>query len=121
MSSQIGRKLSVYDLYFGVAKVSPTTGDLHYCNIFNSIKVMRCVAFYIAKSPKVVDPLEFCFGDTKDKMECEMEVRGMYRDHWFHTDIYNMYVVPNRDYLLNLLSKVSKKSAEKWLKDNPYM
>jgi len=50
-----------------------------------------------------------------------MEVRGTFQDRWFKTDIYNMYVIPNREYLMNLLGKVSKKSAAQWLKDNPYV
>lgn len=121
MSSQIGRKMNIYDLYFGVAAISMGTGDLRYYNIFNNIKVMRSVAFYIAKSPEVEDPLRFCFGDLWGKVEYEMEVRGMFQDQWFKTDIYNMYIKPNREYLMDLIGKVSKRSAVQWLKDNPYV
>ena len=118
--------MDIENLYFGIRLFDFNTGKLKTENLFQSLRVMRSVAIWLTmpeELQKQRDLVHFCFGDTRGHVEYEMYVRDMVvksseRDKLTKVDVYEMYVLPNADYLTSLVNSVSIKSAERWLRSN---
>lgn len=121
--------MKINDLYFGCKNYNFNTRSFEIQNIFGSMRVLHSIAMYKVHgyTPFKENPtkeeykeslLGFLFGDLKYHVEWEMLISSVFaRDGVVKTDIYSMYVVPNQDYLLRLVEKVSVSSCKKWLRD----
>lgn len=121
--------MKLTDAYFGITLLNPNSPkppELQIMNLFQSLRVLRSVAVYKTRKEELekdlykdreFDPLHFCFGDTQGRHEYEMLVKGAFDKDWRLYDIYKMYIEPNRDYLLELVDKISVQSCEDWLKE----
>lgn len=131
---KIKDKIALTDLYFGYVNFKMSYGNaeergkLETYNLFSSSRVLRSVAMYVLMSPeerkqRVNDPLSWCFSDTRGRCEYEFIVsRWPARDddaldEASKVDVYKMYVEPNRELLLDLVSRVSKSSAQAYLRE----
>lgn len=130
---KITAKMKLDDLYFGIV-MNPMSytkysdrNNLTTYNIFDSYRVKWSVATYVAMTAKqkaqVSDPLTFCFGDTWGRTEWEFIVCPWpYKDEdtidlvGRKVDVFNMYVKPNAELLMDLVNRVTKTSAKAWLK-----
>lgn len=121
--------MKIDDLYFGIVLIDFNTKQLKKQNLFGSLRIQRSIATYIyLKNRKKLekegfDPLQFCFGDTRGRCEYETlfhvsEFPDKDDDKIIKTDVYEMYVKPNADYLMSLVNQISESEAEKWLKNN---
>lgn len=122
-------KLKLKDLYFGCKNFDSNTHSFEIQNIFGSMRVLHSIATYkvhgytplkenLTKEEYKESLLSFLFGDLKHHVEWEMLISSVLtRDGVVKTDIYSMYVMPNQDYLLGLVEKVSVSSCKKWLRD----
>ena len=123
-------KIKLKDLYFGYVGFRMSYGSqeeknkLETYNLFDNIRVLRSVAMYVVMSPeerkeRVRDPLFWCFGEVEGRIEYEYGiVRWLDNDmEPKKVDVYDLYVVPNKDLLLDLISKVSKNSAQEFLRE----
>lgn len=110
-------KIPIERAYFGIKIWNPNTHKLESTNLFNSQRVRLSVAQYIIYGDKIdSDPILYCFGDTRARIEYEFMVDGAV--DWGHerkVDIYTMYVMPNRGALMEIVKKISKRSAKRWL------
>ena len=82
--------------------------------------MLHSIAKYLTLDDKIlegVDPLSFCFGDTRVHVEYEFLALGMFSDKLEQVDTWTMYVVPNADYLMSLVNSVDKEDAKKWLEE----
>ena len=127
-------KTNINDLYFGVM-ISPMSWDgrenrskLQQINLFDSLRVKRSVAAYVAMTPeqrreRVNDPLSFCFGDVWGRTEWEfivcpwpfIEGTDTISNCGVKVSTYDMYVKPNADLLMDMISRVTVSSAKKVL------
>ena len=121
-------------LYFGV-KLYPLSyssdqeRELATYNLFDFARVKWSVAKYITMTDierqNVSNPLMFCFGDVWSRCEFEFVVcpwGGTEEDAKItevgtKVDIYKMYVEPNAEYLMELISSVSQSSAKAYLRE----
>ena len=114
--------MDIEDLYFGVKVYDSDTDEIKTTNLFNSMRVMRSVATYVVKPESVglsyLDRLWFLFGDTCGKFEWEFAVGGLFDEETEKTDVFKMYVEPNGELLLDMVSKVTEASAKRWLKEH---
>ena len=116
--------MKIRDLYFGIVLFDFNSKELKQYNLFNSLRVQRSIAIWVTMDEdekRNHDALHFCFGDTQGRCEYEMLVQdwpATKMDKVLKVDTYQMYVEPNRDYLLSLVDKVTKTDAKKWLKEN---
>lgn len=102
--------------------------ELKTVNIFDSLRVRESVARWVLNGEKMQkekwwtelnhDPLFFCFGDTWGRVQWEMLV-GDFCDNpeLKKYDVYEMYVKPNRKLLMDMISKVSKHSAQLFIRE----
>lgn len=116
--------MKIDELYFGYVMFDPNSHELKQYNLFSSLRVQHSIARWATMDEierSHFDQLHFCFGDTQYRCEYEMLV-----DSWpvqnekglTKVDTYQMYVEPNRDYLLSLVNKISADEGKKWLKAN---
>lgn len=118
--------MKIGDLYFGYVNFDPNTRKLNHYNLFNSSRVQHSIATWATMDETErlhFDPLHFCFGDTQCRCEYEMLVQYLPSaedDPTYKVDTYQMYVEPNRDYLLSLVAKISKAEGRRWLKENAH-
>lgn len=116
--------MKIKDLYFGIVLFDPNVREPKQFNLFNSLRVQHSIATWATLSDeekKDKDQLSFCFGDTRGRCEYEMLVQNWpatKMDKVYKVDTYQLYVEPNRDYLLSLVDKISKTEGKKWLKEN---
>jgi len=120
--------MKIDDLYFGIVLIDFNTKQLTTQNLFDSLRVKRSIAIYVKQKAELTkrkdfDPLHFCFGDTQYRCEYETlyhvsEFPDKEGDKIIKTDVYEMYVKPNADYLMSLVESVSEKEAAKWLKND---
>lgn len=116
--------MKMNELYFGYVNFDHNSKTLKQYNLFNSARVMHSVAKWATMDEIErlhFDPLHFCFGDTQARCEYEMLVQPWpngKNDDIIKVDIYQLYVEPNRDYLLSLVNQISESEGEKWLKEN---
>ena len=128
------KKTKLTDLYFGIVLYEGSWSGKHKqrlraCNLFNSLRVLRSVAYWVVethKSPKFAkehDFLSWCFTDVRGRAEWEFVVcpwGGLKNDDKVvevgeKVDTYRMYVEPNAKYLRELVDSVSVSSAKKFL------
>lgn len=115
-----GDKIPLTSLYFGIRRYNFNNKELEINNLFASTRVLHSIAKYLTLDDKIlegVDPLSFCFGDTRGHVEYEFLALGMFSDKLEQVDTWTMYVVPNADYLMSLVNSVDKKDAKKWLEE----
>ena len=115
--------MKLENLYFGIRRYNFNTKELEIDNLFASTRVLRSIAVYLSMDDKersqIGDPLSFCFGDTRWRVQYEFLVREMFSDSdkWEKVDTWTMYVEPNAEYLMKLVNSVDKSDAERWLKE----
>ena len=116
--------MKLTDVYFGITILNPNSPkplELQTVNLFWSARVLRSIAVYktqkesLEKSYDNLDVLHFCFGDTEMRHEYEIFIKGAFDEDYKLYDVYKMYVEPNRDYLLELVDKISVQSCKDWL------
>ena len=117
------------NLYFGVklfelSNVKQYGHKLETYNLFDFSRVKWSVARYVTmtdekKKSLLSDPLHFCFGDTWGRCESEMLIRPLVSDEedTLKTDIFQMYVEPNANLLMEMVNSVSVNSAKKYLRE----
>lgn len=109
--------MKLSNLYFGIKYKSLVNNELKACNLFELPMVKKSVAYYVLmdeteRKKHILDPAFFCFGDLQGRTEWEFEVDGK------RTNVYEMYIEPNRDYLIGLVDSVSQFEAKKYLKEH---
>ena len=120
-------KMNIDDLDFEVMVGDFNHGGFRKLNLFNITRVKYSVALYLTrrekdeylknKTPDAV--LCYLFGDTWGRVEYEFLVQpmlGKSEDEWEKTCVYEFFVVPNKDLLLEMVESVSVTSARKWLR-----
>lgn len=116
------RKRNLEKLYFGVKRYH--LDKFETANAFGSVRVLTSIATWVLMKPEIrrhylsqpeADPLYFCFGDLSRRVEWEMGVLPVLKGDAQKTDVYELYIEPNRDHLLSLVDSVSKTSARRVL------
>ena len=129
------KKININKLYFGV-KLFPMSyrskserDKLKTYNLFDFGRVKWSVARYVTMTDKerkslMSDPVHFCFGDVWSRTEFEFIACPLpYTDEMtisnsgVKVDTYEMYVEPNKDYLMSLVNRVSPTSARMYLRE----
>lgn len=112
--------MKIDDLYFGVKLYDPNANAFKTWNIFNSSRVRWDCASYVkyAKEEGVIDPLRYCFGSLWGRVQYEFMVAPVFTDDVNKVDIYQMYIEPNRDYLMSLVDSISLRSATQVLQED---
>ena len=119
-------KLDIEKLYFGVKVIDFNTDKTKTINLFSINKVATSVAVYVKRrgtktwkehvENENFDPLRFCFGSVWGRVQYEMFVTDMFGKTEEKVDVYQMYVEPNRELLLDMVNRVSVSSARRYLK-----
>ena len=127
-----GKSLDIEHLYFGITLYDFNSRSFKHSNLFGSIRVLSSVAAYTLMTEErrheleLDDPsdpsrlLSYLFGDTRGRVEYEFVCSDFppspdpERRCEEKLDTYFLYVLPNADYLLDLVSRVSKSSARRW-------
>lgn len=123
---KIKDKIKLTDLCFGykiydLSYTSEKERKISTHNLFDSSRVLYSVAIWVTMSEeekKKYDALSWCFSDVRGRSEYEFVMSP-----WAgggepqKVDIYQMYVEPNRELLLDLVSRVSKASAQAYLRE----
>ena len=118
MSYRTGKKIT--DLYFGVCYWDFNEKRIVKANLFDFLKVQRDIAFYVTRQGSYADfdPLLCCFGSVWGRCQYELMVDGFPESGQPQkVDLYDLYVRPNREYLLDLVSQVSEYQAKKWIRE----
>lgn len=123
-------KVNLDELYFGIKLFSLSYANenerttLKTYNLFDFSRVKWSVARYVTMSDKekktlLSDPLHFCFGDVWGRCEYEYLIRPMVSDNKgeVKTDVFQMYVEPNAKYLMSIVNRITKTSAQKYLRE----
>lgn len=127
----IKEKIKIDDLYFGMM-CSPMSysgksprARLEQYNLFGSSRVKRSVAMWVLmddEERKEHDFLSWCFMDVRGRCEYEYIVcswpypdDAKVEDVGEKFDMYELYVKPNKELLFDLVSRVTKSSAKKYL------
>ena len=131
---KIKDKMNINDLYFGVVLMplsyssKETRINLKTYNLFNLSRVKLSVAMWVTMSDvqreEIGDPISFIFGDVWGRTEYEFivcpwpygEGEGV-SDNGQKVDTFRMYVEPNKELLLDLVSRVSMNSAQEYLRE----
>ena len=119
-------KIKLTDLYFGYRNyaMSYTSGEerkITTYNLFDSTRVLRSVAMWALmpdEEKKKHDALSWCFSDVRGRAEYEFMMSpwaGGGEEQ--KVDIYQMYVEPNKELLLDLISRVTPNSAQAYLRE----
>lgn len=129
------KKLNINKAFFGVqlfslSYSSDTKRELKTYNLFDFSSVKFSVAFYITASEKfkkqyIENPLHFCFGEVQHASEFEFWIarwggttgKEKVKNVAEKTDIYDLYVIPNADLLMDIVSRISISSAKKYLSE----
>jgi len=123
---KIKDKISIDSLYFGYKNYdsSYTSNEerrISTHNLFGSSRVRWSVAKWVTMSDeekKEHDALSWCFSDVSGRCEYEFVMfpwAGGGAPH--KVDIYQMYVEPNKELLLDIISRVTISSAKKYLSE----
>lgn len=131
---RIRERMNINDLYFGVRMMTMSyssrderTRMVTY-NLFDVSRVKWSVAKWVTMSDedkrRIMDPLAYMFFDVCGRTEYEMIVcpwpyndGETVADAGQKVDVYEMYVKPNRMLLLDMVSRVSKSSANAYLRE----
>ena len=125
-------KISIDALYFGVVLFPQSwtnTDDRREpteYNLFDFSRVKTSVARWVTMKPserdEISNPLLFLFGDVWSRTEFEFmmcpwpfEKDEKISESGIKVDTYRMYVLPNAKLLLDMVNRVSKSSAQKYL------
>ena len=123
---KIKDKYKLTDLYFGYKnyEMSYTAGKerkIVTYNLFDSHRVLRSVARWVLMSDedkKKHDALSYCFSDVRGRAEYEFVISPWAGEGEAQkVDIWTMYVEPNKELLLDLISRVSPTSARAYLRE----
>lgn len=131
---KIKEKMDINDLYFGIVmnqmsySSEEERGNIKTYNLFDMSKVKLSVAMYVTMSDErkenLASPLHFCFGDVWSRTEYEfMMCPWPYKDGDFveqvghKVDMFRMYVEPNGELLMDIVNRVTKSSAQKYLRE----
>lgn len=123
---KIKDKISIDSLYFGYRNYAMSyTSDkgrkIETSNLFGSARVLRSVALWVLmpeEEKRRHDPLSWCFSDVRGRAEYEFMMSP-----WVgggeeqKVDIWTMYVVPNGELLIDLISRVTPTSARAYLRE----
>lgn len=120
-------KINLNDAYFGIrlfslSYSSKSEQKLETYNLFSLSRIKWSVARYITMSDEerktlLSDPLHFCFGDVWGRCEYEFFARPMVGDQEEKTDVFQLYVEPNADYLMKIVNSISVNSAREYLRN----
>lgn len=123
------RKDDLEKAYFGVVRFEPNSGEFETFNLFDSIRVQTSVAAWRVmdespsgrKNKKWLldnnhDPLMYCFSDVRGRVEYEMWCQGAFDETTHKTDVYQMFVEPNRELLMNMVENMSISSCRRVLR-----
>ena len=123
------KKISIDKAYFGIKLFSLSYSShkerkIETYNLFNFSKVKWSVARYVTMSKEkrkdiLSNPLRFCFGDVAGRCEYEYAIRPAVskEEDAKKVDVYQMYVEPNAEYLMNIVDRISVRSAQKYLRE----
>lgn len=123
---KIKNKINLSSLYFGykIYDLSYTSGKerkISTHNLFGSSRVLWSVATWVTMSDeekKKHDAISWCFSDVRGRCEYEFVMSPWAGGGAPHkVDIYQMYVEPNRELLLDIVSRVTVSSAKKYLSE----
>lgn len=123
---KVTKKMKLTDLYFGyknyaMSYTSREEREIKTYNLFSGTRVLRSVAMWVLmpeKEKKERNALSWCFADVRGRAEYEFVMSP-----WVgggepqKVDIWTMYVEPNKDILLDLISRVSVSSARAYLRE----
>lgn len=123
---KIKDKLKLTDLYFGykLYEMSYTSREerkITTYNLFHSSRVLHSVATWVLMSDeekKNHDALSWCFSDVRGRSEYEFVMSpwgGGGKPQ--KVDVWTMYVEPNKELLLDLVSRVTPNSARAYLRE----
>lgn len=125
-------RISIDDLYFGVRVWDLNHDKLMTINLFDVCRVKRSVALWVLKSEEEKKneneraQMLYLFGDVWARFQYEFVVCPLMGDGekaWkegVKVDTFSLYVEPNFHLLLDLVSRVTKASAKRYLKNNKY-
>lgn len=109
--------------YFGVTTLE--NNKLRTWNLFDNLRVKWSVARYVAMSKEerknlVSEPYRFCFGDVWGRCEYECVLLpwpSMNEKKALKVDVFQLYVEPNKDYLMEIVDSISVTSAKQYLRE----
>lgn len=122
------------ELYFGIKLHSMSYSNraerstLKTYNLFDFSRIKESIAIYRTMSEErkktLTNPLHFCFGDVWSRCEFEFIVcpwpfgdDERVVESGVKVDTYEMYVEPNKDYLMSLVESVDEKDCKKYLSE----
>lgn len=123
---KIKDKIKITDLYFGyrnyaMSYSSKNGRQVETSNLFGSARVLRSVALWVLmpeEEKRRHDALSWCFMDVRGRAEYEFMMSpwvGSGEEQ--KVDIWTMYVVPNGELLVDLISRVTPTSARAYLRE----
>lgn len=123
---KIKDKIKITDLYFGYRNYSMSYSSkngrqVETSNLFGSARVLRSVALWVLmpeEEKRKHDALSWCFMDVRGRAEYEFMMSpwaGGGEEQ--KVDIWTMYVVPNGELLVDLISRVTPNSARVYLRE----
>lgn len=122
------------ELYFGI-KLPPLSWKnraewerLETYNLFDCSRIKQSIAIYKTMGDEqrreLSSPLNFCFGDVWGRCEYEMVIcpwpignDETVSECGIKVDLFEMYVKPNKDYLMKLVDSVDEKDCKRYLKE----
>ena len=123
---KIKEKIKLTDLYFGYKnyEMSYNTREergIVTHNLFSSYRVLRSVARWVLMSDEEKEKhnaLSYCFADVRGRAEYEFVISPWVGEGDVQkVDIWTMYVEPNKELLLDLISRVIPASAKAYLRE----
>lgn len=112
------------DLYFGVRRYRFGEHGLpEVVNLFDYTRVLSSIALWktrkdLAEQYSTVDDvIRWCFSDVHYRAEWEMVVGPLFDESCTRVDAYEMYVLPNKELLYNMINEVSVRSCREYLKE----
>ena len=121
-------RINFNDLYYGICNMDDNTGKMKSYNVFDIYRVKRAVADWVLmndeRKAEIEDPIRYCFCDVWSRCESEWTVTPLIpkENQGEKVDVYSMYIEPNRALLMDMLDRVSLKSAREWrTEDNKRM
>ena len=121
-------RINFNDLYYGICNMDDNTGKMKSYNVFDNYRLKRAVADWVLmndeRKAEIEDPIRYCFSDVWSRCEYEWTVTPLIpkENQGEKVDVYSMYIEPNRALLMDMLDRVSLKSAREWrTEDNKRM
>lgn len=114
--------LDLEKAYFGIRVWDSNKKEFVDSNLFGSCRVLDSIAVWKLRKhvrEKYIAPddvISWCFGDVRGRVQYEMEIGGPFSDETVKTDIYSMYVLPNKKLLYDMLLNITIASCKRWAK-----